>query len=147
MLPVALESFISRLWNFFTFFLAEHLNTFFGGAQKVKYQFRQSKAHYYKRLQASQCFLNAYFRWLILYWGHFFWQLCHVGICCLKYVVLLSCEQLDLPLLILFFAALLQWFVGSSEHFIPSLKPFYLKSFLVFQMLPWHQLLHLSSIF
>ena len=36
-----------------------------------------------------------------------FCELCHVNLCCLKYVALLSREQLDLSLL-LFFAALLQ---------------------------------------
>ena len=31
-----------------------------------------------------------------------FWQLCHVDLCCLKYVALLSCEQLDLCLVLFF---------------------------------------------
>ena len=35
----------------------------------------------------------------------------------------------------------------SSEYFLPGLGPFYLKSLLVFQTLPWLQLLHLSFIF
>ena len=50
-------------------------------------------------------------------------QLCHVGLCCLKCIVLLSCEQLNLCLL-LFFAALLQCYMGSSENFSPGFGQF-----------------------
>ena len=64
-------------------------------------------------------FFFAYFRCFILCHRCSFWQHCHLGLYCLKYVVLLSCEQLDLCLL-LFFEAVLHWCVGSSEHFSPG---------------------------
>ena len=62
-----------------------------------------------QKASGMSMFSFAYFRCWI------FRQHCHVGLCCLKYILWLSCEQLDLCLL-LFFAALLQWCVGSSEN-------------------------------
>ena len=89
----------------------------------------------FQRASGFSMFSFAYFRHIRWYWGRSFWQHCHVGICCLKYAVFLSFEQVDLCLL-LFFAALLQWCVGSSVHFSSGLGPLCLKSFLVFQTLP-----------
>ena len=42
------------------------------------------------------------------------WKLCHVGLCCLKYAVSLSCEQ------IYFFRSSFA-VMGFSEHFLPDL--------------------------
>ena len=88
-------------------FFSKH--TFFGGGQKLQFRFYQ-----FQKASGFFMFSFVYFRRLILCRG------CRKGLCCFKYIVLLSCEQLDLCLL-LFFTALLQWCVGSSEHFSPDI--------------------------
>ena len=90
-------------------FFSKH--TFFGGGQIFHFGF-VTPNHIVPK--GFSMFSFTYFRRLILCWGCSFWQLCHVGLCSLKYVVLLSCKQLELCLQ-LFFAALLQWCVGFSH--------------------------------
>ena len=89
----------------------------------------------FQKASAFSLFSFEYLRHLLLSWFHSLGQLCHVGLyCVIHYIVVLW--QLDLCLLI-FFAALLQWCVGSPEHISSGLRPFFLKSFLVFQTVPF----------
>ena len=76
-----------------------------------------------KGFRLLNVFIFAYFRCLILCWGRSFWQLCHVGLCCLKYDVLLSCEHQTC----ICYSSLQHfcWCVGSSENFSKGLGIFF----------------------
>ena len=73
---------------------------------KGRFCFCQVQSTFFQRAQASQCFLLQIHKLNFVFLRSFFLLTlpCTVCLCCLNYVVLLSCEQLDLSL-VLFFAA------------------------------------------